>query len=170
MACSKVHAASHTPGLMMTQKRGTFPSPVSALLQHLCRVPVWRGRPVGPLRTLRREHGGGYTPDASPLSPDFNLLSFCPLRNVHPATFAPSCVTPFARRVNAHATQILRLQRAFPQIWCTFLLRWCCRWAKWIAVPVSITSYYLTQIHRSFLLWANFRSFLFCSRVVASLL
>lgn len=77
--------------------------------------------------------------------------SLCPFRNVHHATFAPSCVTPFARRVNAHAAQISRLQCVFPQLLCTFLLRWCCRWAKRVTVPVSIPSFYLTDICMSFL-------------------
>lgn len=181
-----------TPFSLAAQFPGSSPliSPnhccLSALLEQLWQVPLWRGRWVGSLWALWSEclrcpnHWQLHTANADFHSDSVSVSLF---RNALPATCARSCATQYALQVNAHTVHalcryaFLLLPPLWPDFCVHFLNRWPCGWTHWVPLSVNIF-YYLQHIysqatseeeqerHR---LWCSDALMLFC-RTVAPLL
>lgn len=120
---------------------------LSALLEQLWQVPLWRGRWVGSLwalwseRLLCPNHWQLHMANAD-FHPDSVFVSL--FRNALPVTYARSCATQYALQVNAHTVHILcrYVFRLLPPLWpdfCVhFLNRWPCGWTHWVPLSVNI--------------------------------
>lgn len=155
LTCTDVHWRAHitTPFSLAAQLPGSsaliFPNHccLSALLEQLWQVPLWRGRWVGSLWALWSERL--LCPNRWPLhtaNADFHSDSvFVSLfRNALPATYARCCATQYALQVNAHAVHILcrdvflLLPPLWPDFCIHFLNRWPCGWTHWVPLSVNI--------------------------------